>query len=289
MMLIHLSTKLVCRRYHLSNELNLIAYGSWPLSGSVLDLFANLLGYAEKAQHAFSASKKTTLHLAIPALESLHKAWSTHANLDKYAFFQAALEGAAEKVNKYYKKTNNTDAYIFCLALDPRMKKSHLLKHWLEELQGEAMDHVEKIEPCLIVISPPFNINLSPTQILHSETCLYLRTAVSPNWVLGIKGVQAMALSDFYSFFQISVPGLCTSKKNTTWNVIRWWGVTTLSPGVTSSSLCDHLAIMLSSVSSERAFSQGGITISKHRNRLRGDIVEALQCLKCLLQNDLIF
>ena len=46
---------------------------------------------------------------------------------------------------------------------------------------------------------------------------------------------------------------------------------------------------MASSVSSERAFSQGGITISKHRNRLKGDIVEALQCIKCALRHDLLF
>jgi hypothetical protein len=46
---------------------------------------------------------------------------------------------------------------------------------------------------------------------------------------------------------------------------------------------------MASSVSSERAFSQGGITISKLRNRLKGDIVEALQCVKCILRHDLIF
>jgi hypothetical protein len=46
---------------------------------------------------------------------------------------------------------------------------------------------------------------------------------------------------------------------------------------------------MASSVSSERAFSQGGITISKRRNRLKGDIVEALQCVKCALRHDLLF
>jgi hAT family protein len=46
---------------------------------------------------------------------------------------------------------------------------------------------------------------------------------------------------------------------------------------------------MASSVSSERAFSSAGITISKRRNRLKGIIVEALQCLKCLYKNDLIF
>ena len=51
----------------------------------------------------------------------------------------------------------------------------------------------------------------------------------------------------------------------------------------------DHLPILASSVSSERAFSAAGITISKRRNRLRGDVVEALQFLKCALHSDLLF
>jgi len=51
----------------------------------------------------------------------------------------------------------------------------------------------------------------------------------------------------------------------------------------------DYLAVMVSSVFSEWAFSSAGITISKCRNRLKGDIVEALQCLKCTIQKHLIF
>lgn len=51
----------------------------------------------------------------------------------------------------------------------------------------------------------------------------------------------------------------------------------------------DYLAIMASSVSSERAFSAAGITISKRRNRLKGDIVEALQVLKLMIHNELLF
>ena len=46
---------------------------------------------------------------------------------------------------------------------------------------------------------------------------------------------------------------------------------------------------MASSVSSERAFSSAGLTLSKRHNRLQGDIVEALQCLKGIYHNDLIF
>ena len=32
-----------------------------------------------------------------------------------------------------------------------------------------------------------------------------------------------------------------------------------------------------------------GITISKRRNQLKGDVVEALQCLKCMIHHNLIF
>ena len=46
---------------------------------------------------------------------------------------------------------------------------------------------------------------------------------------------------------------------------------------------------MGSSVLSEHAFSSARITITKRRNRLKGDIVEALQFIKCLLRKDLIY
>lgn len=46
---------------------------------------------------------------------------------------------------------------------------------------------------------------------------------------------------------------------------------------------------MASSVSSERAFSAAGMTITKRRNRLKADVVEALQVLRFMYQRDLIF
>jgi len=47
--------------------------------------------------------------------------------------------------------------------------------------------------------------------------------------------------------------------------------------------------MMASSVSSEHAFSSAGITISTRRNRLKGDIVEALECIKCIYHHGLLF
>jgi hypothetical protein len=52
--------------------------------------------------------------------------------------------------------------------------------------------------------------------------------------------------------------------------------------------MCDYLAIMASSISSKRAFLLASITISKWCNQLDANIVEALQCLKELIEQDLI-
>jgi hypothetical protein len=42
----------------------------------------------------------------------------------------------------------------------------------------------------------------------------------------------------------------------------------------------DYLPVPASSVSCERVFSSAGLTITKRRNRLKADVVEAIQCLK---------
>ncbi|KAF9456143.1 ribonuclease H-like domain-containing protein [Collybia nuda] len=221
--------------------------------------------YAEKAQHAFSASKKTTLHLAIPALESLHKAWSTRANSDKYAFFQAALKGAAEKVNEYYEKTNNTDAYIVVMLLDPRMKKSHLLKHWPEELQGEAMDRVEEI----------FKTRYLKLQSTGSGDSTGSVSAPKRQ-SLGHKRLRELSDDEDEAIpspdsdadpmrpWRVEFNGYLNTREAVPegMETITWWGPNATRYPTWGSLARDHLAIMSSSVSSERAFSQGGITIT---------------------------
>ncbi|KAJ3495089.1 hypothetical protein NMY22_g19981 [Coprinellus aureogranulatus] len=59
-------------------------------------------------------------------------------------------------------------------------------------------------------------------------------------------------------------------------SVVAWWGAHARRLPTWASLARDYLAIMALSVSSERAFSAAGITISKRRNALKADIVEAL-------------
>jgi len=69
----------------------------------------------------------------------------------------------------------------------------------------------------------------------------------------------------------------------------EWWGVNAQQYPVWASLARNHLSIMATSVSSERAFSAAALTITKRRNRLKGDIVEAIQVLRMMYQRDLIF
>jgi hypothetical protein len=75
--------------------------------------------YADVAQQAFSSEQGSTLHLAIPALETLHKAWSSHSERPKYARFASALKAAANKLDEYYEKTTDSPAYIISMRPSP--------------------------------------------------------------------------------------------------------------------------------------------------------------------------
>lgn len=74
---------------------------------------------ADNAQQAFSSDQVSTLHLAIPALEALHKAWSDRTaptRRQKYERFVPALQAACTKIDEYYEKTTESPAYIMAMS-----------------------------------------------------------------------------------------------------------------------------------------------------------------------------
>jgi len=55
-------------------------------------------------------------HLAIPALEVLHKVWSSCADRPKYAPFAPSLHVACEKIDNYYEKTTDCPVYVMAMG-----------------------------------------------------------------------------------------------------------------------------------------------------------------------------
>ena len=80
-----------------------------------IKLLLGLLGKAEYAQQSFSSDYGPAIHLALPALESLHKAWHIRSTKPEYIDFWSALEAGVNKITTYYKKTADCDAYIMAM------------------------------------------------------------------------------------------------------------------------------------------------------------------------------
>lgn len=94
------------------------------------------------------------MHLALPALEALHKAWTSRVKKAKFAAFEAPLNSAITMIADYYDKTASSDAFIVSMrqfhfrlfvcstylilmpraVLHPKMKMRHFVKHWPNEL-----------------------------------------------------------------------------------------------------------------------------------------------------------
>ncbi|KAG2111385.1 hypothetical protein BD769DRAFT_1674378 [Suillus cothurnatus] len=236
-----------------------------PAEWTHVGKFTDLLSYADVAQQAFLSELSTTLHLAIPALETLHRTWSSCARRPKYAHFAPALLSAAQKLDKYYEKTTGSPSYVMTMLLDPTGKMLYFKKNWPENLQDDVLNCAERV----------------------FKACYHeLGQAASMSQPSLAKKGKASGLKMFIRETQSSEEDDNDKTVVTHTDPSRSWyasfknyidAIETKPPPEMSAIQCKH------------AFSQGGITISKHRNHLKGDIIEAFQCIKCALCHDVLF
>jgi hypothetical protein len=71
-------------------------------------------------------------------------------------------------------------------------------------------------------------------------------------------------------------------------DIIHWWQVAGLKYQTLQKIARDVLAIPLTTVASESAFSTSGRIISPHRSRLAASMIEALMCMQAWSLNDML-
>lgn len=92
--------------------------------------------------------------------------WSTRASGLKYEPFHEALKVGTEKINEYYQKTADSDAYTFAmhtffifvcstrrltiLVLNLTQKANHIKRYWGKDLYGQTIKEAENIVSFLI-------------------------------------------------------------------------------------------------------------------------------------------
>ncbi|CAK5267868.1 unnamed protein product [Mycena citricolor] len=178
------------------------------------------------------------------------------------------------------------------MMLDPLQKFNYFAAQWSDDLMREVVDTAEKIFKFYWLKAggaqsekncPQKKARTNKYKSLASDDEDDVPTRVQPPAAPNVD-VSRPWSQDFRKYIELEdeiVP------EGT--NVIDWWSRNhqRFHPGWRLLAL-DYLAIQAASVSCERAFSSSGITISDRRNRLKGDIVEALQFLKCSFREDLL-
>ena len=76
-----------------------------------------------------------------------------------------------------------------------------------------------------------------------------------------------------------------TLPENNEFNILAWWKIDESYPTLRKIAI-DILAIPVSSIALESAFSTGGRVVSAHRSRLHSQTVEALMCLQNWMVDD---
>jgi hypothetical protein len=106
----------------------------------------------------------------------LHAGWTKCAEDPKYSVFADAIEQALAKVDEYYQKTSNSNAYMFAMGnfhlhlfrrvpanhfqvLDPGRKLSYFKEHWPVDLQDEAIRNMEETVSVCMPYSADTNIS----------------------------------------------------------------------------------------------------------------------------------
>ncbi|KAG2351849.1 ribonuclease H-like domain-containing protein [Suillus spraguei] len=195
------------------------------------DFISNLLNVLEPANatQSFSSSKDPTVWRAIPENMAAHEKFST----------------GLKNLKKWLQKTDDTDVYFICLALDPNYK--------LEYFDQYHTPVVATPQPILAL-----SASSRPSTVQYGHS--WMRSAILSHQSSEQTIDNPHQELDMY----------LTSPLEEVGDVVCWW---------------DYLAIQGSSTPSEQAFSSSGITDHSQRNQLTPNVFKTLQLLKSTYRN----
>ncbi|KIK51703.1 hypothetical protein GYMLUDRAFT_181114, partial [Collybiopsis luxurians FD-317 M1] len=221
----------------------------------------------------------------LPAFKALYHAWSKQISKEKYSLFTDALQAGINKLSDYYDWTGNSLAHVFAMILNPREKIIHFEKHWSSDLESKKL-HIDSAPPHLYSHAKQLTVQRTVCGNVWLNKSLLRELSDGEESISGISSTSADCVPWLEEFSRYNN---ATDSAPEGMIIVQWWGMNTQQLPVWVVLAWDFLAIIASSVLSERAFSAVRIIISECRNHLKGGITEALQFLKCLLHKDLLF
>ncbi|KAJ3705877.1 hypothetical protein LUZ61_009582 [Rhynchospora tenuis] len=241
----------------------------------------------------FSGTKYPTLNLCFP---DFCEGYLTIRNMysSLYPFIVDMGKEMFRKWNKYWENGNILLA-VAC-ALDPRCKL-HVVEYYFKMLHSsELQDFMTNLKQCF---DDMFNeYLLANTNASQSQTGCTAHASGSSSGSVQQTNTKA-GLKDFLNvkkqydpmiseLDQYLTEPLDHSSLDDDFDILSWWKLKAPKYPVLARLARDVLAVPISTVASESAFSNAGRTLSPTRNSLNDESVEALICAQNWLRTSVI-
>jgi len=189
----------------------------------------------------------------------------------EYAKLISSIDLMLEKFNTYWPLCE--DIAGLCMILDPRQKADFFISTSKSKKSVKLLGEIYKKYSSLSDSNADPQVN-SRKIIEPAPTSLLMRN-------LAIQACEENVVDELKTYLKEPRIGLKNNK-----NILHWWRDSSNKFPILSKIACDYLSIFPSSVSSERAFSTSGQTITKERCNLHTERTRELMCLKSWLQFD---
>ncbi|KAJ6805043.1 zinc finger BED domain-containing protein RICESLEEPER 2 [Iris pallida] len=265
------------------NSSLLLTHDDWKKS----ELFCKFLKHFVEATKVFSGFKYPTSNLYFKEI------WNIRGLLVEEACnFDVTIRNLASemqrKFDKYWRHCNK----FLCIAtvLDPRLKLGYISFSYMKEF-GEIVGE-EMVNEILVLFNDIYDIYEKDAQLanLSNVVCVdSLESSCSKEvvgskrkhdmdymvWLSKQQAVKRPKRSEIDIYLAEQSLGLMSDGD---FNLLGWWKNNANIYPILARMARDFLAIPISTVSSESAFSTGGRVIDPHRSRLNPDTIEALIC-----------
>lgn len=278
--------KMVLKRYANAQQQPIPSDEEW----SKVEAIGEFLGAFEEATRAFSADRFPTSHLFLDHVLCIHRALRCQEWQHNNHVISDLSKAMDRKFGKYWDGNFNI-ALVIASILDPR-KKMEFIEFFYERVCANIVD----IDPSITLAKEWLTKYFKKYEEIVrrndantiSQTVVSRGMTGSPVLVLG----KRMLGQEFHEF-RTQKRGARVEKseldayleeeyvrEDENFEILSWWKTNSNKYPVLSAMARDFLAIPLSTVSSESAFSLGGRILSDNRSSMTPQTLQALVCCK---------
>ncbi|KAN0118276.1 Ribonuclease H-like domain containing protein [Russula decolorans] len=273
----------------------LTEYKLTDLDWELLDALYAVLAVPHMVQQIMSAESMPVLSGAVPSFEIFMTRWEKLRS--KFPELKPLVDVGLEWAEKYYKRMDDTDAYVVAMFLNPCIRFEWIARNW----EGK---YIKRAKTLIIEAMSKYRSRRSSGTLSAAPQALAQRAPATP--LKSRKPSRSKAVSRFQLDTHIvdelldSVDAsphqgtvqeefdkyTAASLSPLETDILHFWEINKTEFPTLFAIALDYLPIQASSVPCERVFSSAKETDTVKRNRIHPVLMEALQTLKFSLKKE---